>query len=76
MMKRFAITFHFKICTYRLYWLDGSLIKSSATNGSDIKSHVIAVGATTAFAFKVIDNFKDNEKSIYCSFQTSPYFFL
>nr|XP_022323823.1 low-density lipoprotein receptor-related protein 4-like isoform X2 [Crassostrea virginica] len=32
----------YDVMSHRLYWLDGSLIKSSATNGSDIKSHVIA----------------------------------
>ncbi|XP_061191590.1 low-density lipoprotein receptor-related protein 2-like [Saccostrea echinata] len=35
-----------------LYWVDDSMIKSSSTNGSDIKSHVITFGVTQAFAYK------------------------
>ena len=54
MTKMFAIMSHFDICISRLYWLDGSLIQSSSRNGSDIKSHVVAIGATSAFVFKVM----------------------
>ena len=59
MTNEFVITSDFKSCISRLYWLDGTLIKSSATNGSDIKSLVITVGATSAFAFKVMKILKN-----------------
>ena len=66
MTHKFVITSDFKSCISRLYWLDGTLIKSSATNGSDIKSHVITVGATSAFAFKVMKILKNlKAKSIF-----------
>ena len=42
------------IFVFRLYWLDQSMIKSSTTNGSDIKSHITTSGARLAFVYKVI----------------------
>eukprot|EP00105_Crassostrea_gigas_P037659 XP_019921807.1 PREDICTED: low-density lipoprotein receptor-related protein 4-like isoform X2 [Crassostrea gigas] len=41
----------YDVTSHRLYWLDQTLIKSSKTNGSDIKSHIITNGATRAFDF-------------------------
>ncbi|XP_056009049.1 low-density lipoprotein receptor-related protein 4-like isoform X1 [Ostrea edulis] len=43
---------HYDVTSSRIYWLDGTIIKSCMVNGSDIKSHIIAVGATQAFAYK------------------------
>ncbi|XP_061184426.1 low-density lipoprotein receptor-related protein 2-like [Saccostrea echinata] len=42
----------YDVTSNRLYWVDDSMIKSSSTNGSDIKSHVITFGVTQAFAYK------------------------
>lgn len=38
----------------RLYWLDRTILKSSTTTGSDIKTHVITNGATKIVVYKVI----------------------
>lgn len=38
----------------RLYWLDRTILKSSTTTGTDIKSHIITNGATDVFLYKVI----------------------
>uniref|UniRef100_K1RCR7 Uncharacterized protein n=1 Tax=Magallana gigas TaxID=29159 RepID=K1RCR7_MAGGI len=35
-----------------LYWLDRSTIKSSMTNGRDIKSHIVTKGAMKTIAYK------------------------
>ncbi|XP_062567175.1 low-density lipoprotein receptor-related protein 2-like [Saccostrea cucullata] len=43
---------YYDITSNQLYWIDDSIIKSSLTNGSDIKSHVITFGATQAFVYK------------------------
>lgn len=42
----------FDIKTNRLYWLDRSIIKSSKTNGRDIKSHIVTKGAMKTIAYK------------------------
>nr|XP_022322606.1 low-density lipoprotein receptor-related protein 4-like [Crassostrea virginica] len=42
----------YDVSSNRLYWLDQFVIKSSTTNGSDIKIHVITIGATLAFVYK------------------------
>ncbi|XP_061184431.1 low-density lipoprotein receptor-related protein 6-like [Saccostrea echinata] len=46
------ISLRYDVTSHRIYWLDNSMIKSSLTNGSDIKSHVITFGATEALAYK------------------------
>lgn len=38
----------------RLYWLDRTILKSSTTTGTDIKSQIITNGATDVFLYKVI----------------------
>ncbi|XP_061183615.1 low-density lipoprotein receptor-related protein 2-like [Saccostrea echinata] len=43
---------YYDVTSNRIYWVDRSIIKSCMTNGSDIKSHVITLGATQAFAYK------------------------
>ncbi|XP_078326898.1 low-density lipoprotein receptor-related protein 6-like isoform X2 [Crassostrea virginica] len=60
----------YDVTSHRLYWLDSTLIKSSATNGSDIKSHVITGGATSAFAFKGFFGWINGDK-IYFTRQSS-----
>lgn len=37
----------------RLYWLEHTIIRSSKTNGMDVKSHIDTKGATKSFAYKV-----------------------
>lgn len=37
----------------RLYWLDRTILKSSTTTGTDIKSRIITNGATDVFLYKV-----------------------
>ncbi|XP_056012123.1 low-density lipoprotein receptor-related protein 4-like [Ostrea edulis] len=42
----------YDVTSDRIYWLDNSLIKSSMTNGSDIKTHIVTLGATQALVYK------------------------
>lgn len=42
----------YDVTSNRLYWLDRTILKSSTTKGSDIKSHVITNGATNVFLYK------------------------
>ncbi|XP_078326557.1 low-density lipoprotein receptor-related protein 2-like isoform X2 [Crassostrea virginica] len=46
------VSLQYDITSNRIYWLDESHVKSAMTNGSDIKSHIVAVGALMAFAYK------------------------
>ncbi|XP_078329577.1 low-density lipoprotein receptor-related protein 2-like [Crassostrea virginica] len=46
------VSLQYDVTSNRLYWLEGSNFKSAMTNGSDAKSHIIAVGATVAFVYK------------------------
>ncbi|XP_078326911.1 low-density lipoprotein receptor-related protein 2-like isoform X1 [Crassostrea virginica] len=46
------VSLQYDVTSDRLYWLDESQIKSSTTNGLDIRSHILAIGALKAFAYK------------------------
>nr|XP_022305771.1 low-density lipoprotein receptor-related protein 1B-like [Crassostrea virginica] len=46
------VSLQYDVTSNRLYWLDGSNVESAMTNGSDVKNHIIAVGATMAFVYK------------------------
>ncbi|XP_078326592.1 uncharacterized protein LOC111126244 [Crassostrea virginica] len=46
------VSLQYDVTSHRIYWIVGSYIKSAMTNGSDIKSHILAVGATKAIAYK------------------------
>ncbi|XP_078326559.1 low-density lipoprotein receptor-related protein 2-like isoform X3 [Crassostrea virginica] len=46
------VSLRYDITSNRIYWLDRSHIKSAMTNGSDIKSHIVAVGASMTFVYK------------------------
>nr|XP_022326442.1 low-density lipoprotein receptor-related protein 4-like [Crassostrea virginica] len=46
------VSLQYDITNNRIYWLDRSHVKSAMTNGSDIKSHILAVGASMAFVYK------------------------
>ncbi|XP_065930463.1 low-density lipoprotein receptor-related protein 4 isoform X3 [Magallana gigas] len=54
----------FDVKTNRLYWLDRSVIKSSMTNGRDIKSHINTKGAIKTIAYKDFFGWI-NKKEIY-----------
>nr|XP_022326450.1 low-density lipoprotein receptor-related protein 4-like [Crassostrea virginica] len=64
------VSLQYDVTSNRIYWLDGSLVKSSMTNGSDIKSHLIAVGAKKAIAYKGFFGWLNGDK-IYFTSQTS-----
>nr|XP_034309187.1 low-density lipoprotein receptor-related protein 5-like isoform X3 [Crassostrea gigas] len=40
------------VTSNRLYWLEHTIIRSSKTNGMDVKSHIDTKGATKSFAYK------------------------
>nr|XP_022326444.1 low-density lipoprotein receptor-related protein 6-like isoform X2 [Crassostrea virginica] len=46
------VSLQYDVTSHRIYWIVGSYIKSAMTNGSDIKSHILAVGARKAIAYK------------------------
>nr|XP_022325448.1 low-density lipoprotein receptor-related protein 4-like [Crassostrea virginica] len=60
----------FDVTSQRLFWLDRLLLKSSTTDGSDIKCHVITMGATDAFVFKGFFGWINGDK-IYFTRQSS-----
>nr|XP_022326452.1 low-density lipoprotein receptor-related protein 4-like isoform X2 [Crassostrea virginica] len=46
------VSLQYDVTSQRIYWIAESYIKSAMTNGLDIKSHILAVGATKAIAYK------------------------
>nr|XP_022325441.1 low-density lipoprotein receptor-related protein 6-like isoform X3 [Crassostrea virginica] len=60
----------FDVTSQRLFWLDRLHLKSSSTDGSDIKSHVNTMGATDAFVFKGFFGWINGDK-IYFTRQSS-----